>query len=530
MSQARSTPTERLITAPVAAIVASGLNPRIINAKAPDFVEFVASVKAAGVVIPVHVRTNPEAANGRTPYLYELLAGERRWRAAQAVGVETIRAIDHGALDDAAAFEITFIENYQRRDLTPMEAGKGVAILLERFSGDVKAAAAKLGHTERWVQLHAQIERGLSADWKAAAQTERFREWSAAHWVLIARLPAVFQANALKSLGGNAGWACGRWPSDQLEEHLVSDRLLLAKAPFETGGCAECLKRTGVQPLLWGDEPAELEGANDRCLDRACWRRKEAKAVKADLAETAKARGVPGAVPISMVERKAGYDPDYAERIGAAKRAFGKALVTAERIEPCKKTDKGAVPALVVAGRGKGSLKWVRIVEPKTDKYGRTVAKPPTAAELARQKREEENVARKVAVIREIAAEIVKAKRPAFEDLLFCCSVTEWPRVDDYSAGWPKRVAAISKAREEGRLRESLAADCEASLVDWLKHLRHYLDVRRHWPAIAAIAPVFGLDADRRLAERAKADAAKDKAAEAKTSTRAKRPGKAGRK
>ena len=511
MSQAPTTPTERLIAAPVAAIAPSGTNPRTINQKDAAFLELVASIKAAGVVIPVHVRTNPRAAEGRTPVLYELLAGERRWRAAQAAGVETIPAIDHGPLDDAAAFEITFVENYRRKDLTPMEAGKGVAILLGRLKGDGKAAAAKLGQTERWVQLHAQIERGLSADWKAAAQTERLRGWSAAHWVLIARLPAVFQAKALKSLAGNAGWDCPRWSTNQLEAHLVNERLLLAKAPFATAGCAECLKRTGVQPLLWGDEPAELEGVNDRCLDRACWQRKEAKAAKAVFAKTAADRGVPEAIPVSMVQCNPQWpgDPAYREKIAPARKAFGKGLVPAERLTVCKKDAPGAVPAIVVAGRGKGALKYVRVAEATAEDHG---PRPPTARERAAAEREE----RKKAVVQETFRAIARADCPSVARVLFCCYVQNaWP----YQYAYARNVQTLAKAAAaladgDARFLDYLAAEAWRVFVRLLRREIPYIR-QADWAVALTLAPLFGLDANQRLAElhrAAKADAAKDKA------------------
>jgi ParB family chromosome partitioning protein len=83
------------------------------------------SLRERGVVQPVLVR--PLA--GGT---YELVAGERRWRAAQLVGLETVPAIvrEH---DDAASLEIALIENMAREDLNPVEEARAVAALIEEL-------------------------------------------------------------------------------------------------------------------------------------------------------------------------------------------------------------------------------------------------------------------------------------------------------------------------------------------------------------------------------------------------------------
>ncbi|GAH78556.1 unnamed protein product, partial [marine sediment metagenome] len=108
MNDKTQTQIEQLVELPVTDILPSGNNPRIINEKDPGFIELIKSIRARGVVVPIHVRNHPKQKDK-----YELLAGERRLLAARA-NVPTIRAINHGVIDDDAAFEITFIENFAR--------------------------------------------------------------------------------------------------------------------------------------------------------------------------------------------------------------------------------------------------------------------------------------------------------------------------------------------------------------------------------------------------------------------------------
>jgi len=83
------------------------------------------SVLERGVLQPVLVRPRID---GR----YELVAGERRWRAAQLAGLETLPALvrEH---DDAAALEVAIIENMAREDLNPVEEARACAALVEEF-------------------------------------------------------------------------------------------------------------------------------------------------------------------------------------------------------------------------------------------------------------------------------------------------------------------------------------------------------------------------------------------------------------
>ena len=89
--------------------------------------DLVASVREQGVLQPILVRPSPIL-----PDLYEIVAGERRWRAAQRAQLHEVPVVVR-ELDDSTALQIAIIENIQRESLTPMEEADGYRRLQEEF-------------------------------------------------------------------------------------------------------------------------------------------------------------------------------------------------------------------------------------------------------------------------------------------------------------------------------------------------------------------------------------------------------------
>jgi len=86
-----------------------------------------ASIKEKGVLQPILVRRHPEEANA-----WELIAGERRWLAAQRARLREIPAVVHD-LSDRETLEVGIVENVQRMDLTPLEEAEGYKRLIDEF-------------------------------------------------------------------------------------------------------------------------------------------------------------------------------------------------------------------------------------------------------------------------------------------------------------------------------------------------------------------------------------------------------------
>jgi ParB family chromosome partitioning protein len=110
-----------------------------------EIAELEASIRDKGVLQPILVRPSP-----KTEGEYEIVAGERRWRAAQKAGLAVIPALIR-LLDDDHAFEIAIIENVQREDLNAMEEAQAYASLMKRMAYTQDKAAGAVGKSRSHV-------------------------------------------------------------------------------------------------------------------------------------------------------------------------------------------------------------------------------------------------------------------------------------------------------------------------------------------------------------------------------------------
>ncbi len=107
--------------------------------------ELAESIKAQGVVQPIVVRPLPRASEAET-LRYEIIAGERRWRAAQLAGLDVIPAVVRDVPDEAAV-AMALIENIQREDLNPLEEARAFARLIEEFGLTHQQVADAVGRS-----------------------------------------------------------------------------------------------------------------------------------------------------------------------------------------------------------------------------------------------------------------------------------------------------------------------------------------------------------------------------------------------
>lgn len=106
--------------------------------------ELAESIKLRGVLQPIIVRRAPDG-NG-----FQLVAGERRWRASQHAGLNQIPALVRD-LDDAATYEIALVENIQRQDLNAIEEASAYRKLIEDFGHNQEALARLVGKSRSHV-------------------------------------------------------------------------------------------------------------------------------------------------------------------------------------------------------------------------------------------------------------------------------------------------------------------------------------------------------------------------------------------
>ncbi|MEK6548732.1 MAG: ParB/RepB/Spo0J family partition protein [Nitrospirota bacterium] len=147
---------------PLSLVSPNPFQPRRVFDEA-ELEELANSVKAKGVLQPILVRKLGDGG-------FELIAGERRWRAAKIAGLKKIPAIIRPATD-AEAMEMALIENLQRKDLNPMEAARAYQRLMKEFGLTQEAVSRTLGkerssiaNTVRLLALQSDVQTWVESD------------------------------------------------------------------------------------------------------------------------------------------------------------------------------------------------------------------------------------------------------------------------------------------------------------------------------------------------------------------------------
>jgi ParB family chromosome partitioning protein len=137
-------PDEELLKLPVDLLQRGKYQPRL-DMRPETLQELADSIKAQGVVQPIIVRPVNEGAAGQ-PRHYEIIAGERRWRAAQMAGLHEIPALVR-RVGDEAAIAMALIENIQRENLNPLEEARALQRLIAEFDMTHATAAEAVGRS-----------------------------------------------------------------------------------------------------------------------------------------------------------------------------------------------------------------------------------------------------------------------------------------------------------------------------------------------------------------------------------------------
>lgn len=137
-------PDEELLKLPVDLLQRGKYQPRI-DMRQETLQELADSIKSQGVIQPIIVRPINDAAAGQGRR-YEIIAGERRWRAAQLAGLHEIPALVRRVADDAAV-AMALIENIQRENLNPLEEARALERLISEFQMTHASAAEAVGRS-----------------------------------------------------------------------------------------------------------------------------------------------------------------------------------------------------------------------------------------------------------------------------------------------------------------------------------------------------------------------------------------------
>lgn len=262
--------------------------------------ELAASIKSKGVLQPILVRPTYRLHNSNSrdlmrPDLYwqgpanwptmqfELVAGERRFRAADRAGLTEIPAIVRD-LTDLQVLEIQVVENEQREDVTPLEKADGYAALVYDHGLTVEDLATRVGKSPATIYGLLKI-RGLPDTARKAVDAG---DLSVSTAQLIARIPGRDTRDEAVTYALEPDYS-GSLPSYREMQRYVERHCMieLKQAPFDrkaadltsAGACTDCPKLTGNNPTEYPDSRADI------CTDPACYRDKEEAHKNAVLAE-----------------------------------------------------------------------------------------------------------------------------------------------------------------------------------------------------------------------------------------------------
>jgi ParB family chromosome partitioning protein len=225
---------------------------------------------------------------------YEIVAGERRWRASKIAGLTEV-PVRIRELDDQAVLEIQVIENLQREDVHPLEEANGFEALIRDYAYTAGAIAEKIGCHESYVHKRLRLARLIEPARKSFANGEI----SLNHAILLARLDsAEAQKQAFELCFEDHYDRVTRKsqkvavPAKSLDLRIREEIFLdLTAAPWnkhdaelakKAGSCVECPKRTGANGMLFDDGDGKRK---DHCLDRECFETKRQAFVQIKIAE-----------------------------------------------------------------------------------------------------------------------------------------------------------------------------------------------------------------------------------------------------
>lgn len=258
----------------IAEIVPNSMNLRS-DADKNNLHELAESIKAVGLINPITVRVYDD-----NLAQYQIVSGERRFKAAKLAGLEEIPAIIRD-LDDNQTMEIIITENLQRKDPNPLDEASGFNWLLNTGRYDVEAIADKVGKPVSYVSKRLKFVQ-LSDEVR-----DKFRagEITIGHALEFARLNEKQQEKMLKWMEANKysnPTATRLKEAIQQQFHLklkdavfdTEDDLLLEDLPGKNKycgvlSCKMCVKRTGFNTNLFDDLSGE-----DNCTDPDCYETK----------------------------------------------------------------------------------------------------------------------------------------------------------------------------------------------------------------------------------------------------------------
>jgi ParB family chromosome partitioning protein len=440
---------------PLALLTESTTNPRRIFEDGA-LKELAESIRTQGVLSPLLVRPLNERS-------FEIVAGARRYRAAQMAEAETVpvRIVN---LTDAETLEAQLVENLMRRDVHPMEEASGFRALLnlDEPKYSIEQISARTGKNPAYVAARVKLTE------LAPVVVEAFyrEEIGVGHALLLAKLQPDQQEQALTACF-KEDWSAGGekpkrilLPVRSLQFWIESNILLILKlAPFDkrdgqlvpaAGSCVDCPMRTGHNKLLFSDL-----GKLDACTSPSCYQAK----VDAHVAKTIATK--PKLVQISTAYGQQKEGSATLPRNQYVEVRPEKPTTKEEATRPEYKTCKYTTEAIVSEGIDKGQLR--RVCTEPTCPVHHPKQRPQKVADDTKWKAEQEKQRREAAIANVTGLRVLAAVSAAVpvrlmkRDLLFILeklvSLMDERRIETLA-----RQHGIRQKRDDGGIAKTFSA------------------------------------------------------------------------
>ena len=335
-----------------------------------DIAGMATSIGNAGLINPITLRRlDPPIDDKR----FDVLAGRCRYFALLLLKRYDLASDDYRIIETQDPELISFVENFERRELTIMEEVEHLAGLAK--TNDYADIAKMIGRTEKYVRVRMNLN-NLNDHFKNAMADEKYPMLKVGHYEIISRYPGNIQ----KQLEND--WRLqGRVGSVEDFSAMLNTNFVhqLATAPFSlkaTPDCTICLKRSLAQPWLF-EELKKKE--NDCCLDSECWAKKKNEKIATDLEAIRKGEfkgvDVKPNEPLKIISTAYHVEPKSMPK--------GIAILPRSDYEIVK--NKNAKPnAYIAHGDGAGTLVHIRVNDKPTPMMGKA-AGPKTVEEKLEQ-------------------------------------------------------------------------------------------------------------------------------------------------
>ncbi|PKP45143.1 MAG: hypothetical protein CVT94_18905 [Bacteroidetes bacterium HGW-Bacteroidetes-11] len=236
--------------------------------------ELSKSIVEVGILQPIILRASKYKKGVES---YELVCGERRWRAAKMANLDKVPAIVR-ELKDQEALDLMITENLQRKDVSPLEEAEAFQNLITHRKYDIPTLVTRFGKTESYIRHRLKLN-DLIPNFKTLLQNEVI---GIGHALEICKLQEKDQGELYSSNYTEKDRLSGYWSlptvkrlKSEIERNFT---LKLEDAAFDiddttlnqkAGSCLACIKNTSSNLFLFPDSPS-----TGVCLDRSCFKQK----------------------------------------------------------------------------------------------------------------------------------------------------------------------------------------------------------------------------------------------------------------